>query len=65
MTIQSDMERVWEIEIRERVARLEAKYESSDKALDLARGQVSRASLISAITVILSVIAIAVAYFKN
>lgn len=51
--------------LRERVVRLEEKIISADRALTLAEGKVSRAALISTITIIIAIVALAIQFVKR
>lgn len=50
---------------KERLVRVEEKILASEKALELARGTLSRNSLISVITVIISVITLVLYFIKK
>lgn len=60
-----DMYHVWDIEMRERVVRLEARYEAAEKALALAQDKVSRNVVVSYLTIVISIIAIVVGFLKK
>lgn len=51
--------------LREKIARLEERIIASDKALELARGALSKNSVLSIITIIISIIAVVVVFFKK
>lgn len=74
----NDMYYVWDIEMRERLARVEEKVDlkaeiarlqekniASEKALELARGSLSRNNVIAVITIIIAIIAVAVSILKH
>lgn len=51
--------------LRENIARLEERIYASDRALELARSSLSRNSLVSFITILVSIIAIVTVWIKN
>ncbi len=51
--------------LEERVIRLEEKHIAAKDALELARGKLDRASVISAITIIVSIIALFLQWMKK
>lgn len=54
----------FEIKLLERVVRLEERIIASDKALDLARGSLSKANAFSIATVIMSMLALLSRFIK-
>ena len=50
--------------LREKIVRLEEKIVASDKALELARGSLSRNNVIAVITIIISVVALLTKFIK-
>lgn len=54
-----------DITLFERIIRLEEKQIAADKALDLARASLSKGTVISTITIIISVVAVMIAFFRH
>lgn len=51
-------------ELKERIARVEEKIQASKEALELARSALSRNSLISMVTIVIAIIALAKGFIK-
>lgn len=52
-------------DVREKIARLEERLVAADRALILAESKVSRTALISVITIIIAVLALAIQFIKH
>lgn len=60
-----DMYYVWNIELRERIARVEGQIAASEKALELARSSLSRNSVITVVTVVIAIVSIVVSFLHK
>lgn len=60
-----DMYHLWDIDMRERVTRLEEKNKAAEKALELAQDKVSRNVMVSYLTIMISIISIVVAFLHK
>lgn len=52
-------------DLRIEMSRIDERLKAADKALELARGQVSRAALISVVTIIIAILALAIQLIKR